>query len=57
MYDTGNVTQNRQEDIDEKVGIATSFEKDTERREDDSKDDLANVAVIHKSSAIIFRID
>jgi len=42
--DTGNVTQNGQEDVDEEIGIATALKEDTERREDDGKDDLADVA-------------
>jgi hypothetical protein len=42
--DTGNVTQNCQEDVDEEVGIATALQEDTKRWEDDGKDDLANIA-------------
>ena len=42
--DTRDVTQDRQEDVDEEVGIATSLKEHTERREDDGKDDLADVA-------------
>ena len=43
MDDTRNVTQDGQQDVDEKVGIATSFKEDTQRREDDGKDDLADI--------------
>lgn len=45
MDDTRDVTQNRQQDVDEEVGIATALKEDTERREDDGKDDLADIAV------------
>ena len=44
MDDAGNVTQNGQQDVDEEIGIATSLKEDTERREDDGKDDLADIA-------------
>lgn len=40
-----NVTQNRQQDIDEEVGIASTLEKDTKRRQDDSEDDLDDVTI------------
>jgi hypothetical protein len=42
--DTGNVTQDGEEDVDEEIGAATALEEDTHGREDDGKDDLANVA-------------
>lgn len=45
MDDTRDVTQNGQQDVDEEVGIATSLKEDTKRRENDGKDDLADVAV------------
>lgn len=44
MDDTGNVTQNGEEDVDEEVGTTTTLEEDTDGREDDGKDDLADVA-------------
>ena len=39
----GNVTENSQENVDEEISIAAALEEDTERREEDSKDDLAEV--------------
>ena len=42
--DTRDVAEDRKQDVDEEVGIATSLEEDTKRREDDGKDDLADVA-------------
>ena len=42
--DTRNVAQDREQNVDEEVCIATSLEEDTERREDDGKNDLADVA-------------
>lgn len=44
MDDAGNVSQNGEQDVDEEVGTATTLEEDTDGREDDGKDDLANVA-------------
>ena len=39
----GNVTENSQQDVDEEISIAAALKEDTERREEDSKDDLAEV--------------
>jgi hypothetical protein len=39
-----NVTENGQEDVDEEISIAAALEEDTQRREDDGKKDLADVA-------------
>lgn len=44
VNDTRNVTQDGQQDVDEEISIASSLEEDTERREDDGKDDLADIA-------------
>ena len=49
MDDSGNVAQNGEEDVDEQVGIAAALEEDTERREQDGEDDLADVAAREKS--------
>ncbi len=46
MNDTGNITQYSQEDVDEKVSVATTLEEDAERREDDGEDDFADVATV-----------
>lgn len=35
MNDTGKPTQTSQDDVDEKVHIAASFKKDSNRRQDD----------------------
>ena len=51
--DTRNVTQYRQEDVDEEVGIATALEEDTKGREDDGEDDLADVATAKASLVMI----
>jgi len=42
--DTGNVTQNGQQDVDEEISAAATLEEDTHGREDDGKEDLADVA-------------
>jgi len=44
MNDTRNVTQDGQEDVDEEVGVASALEEDTQRRQDDGEEDLADVA-------------
>ena len=38
-------TENGEEDINEKVGIATSLQEHSERWEEDGEDDLDDVAV------------
>jgi len=49
MDDSGNVTKDRQQDVDEEVGTATTLEEDAERWEDDGKNNLADVAVTSQS--------
>lgn len=44
MDNTRDVTQDGQQNVDEEVGITTSLEEDTERWEDDGKNDLADIA-------------
>ena len=39
------LTQDGEEDVDEEVSTAATLEEDTQRREDDGKDDLADVAI------------
>lgn len=38
-------TQDGKEDVDEEVGTAATLEEDTHGREDDGKEDLADIAV------------
>lgn len=45
MDDTRDVAQYREEDIDQKVGIATTLEKDTDWWQKDGENDFANVTV------------
>ncbi|EFE31378.1 uncharacterized protein ARB_01774 [Trichophyton benhamiae CBS 112371] len=45
MDDTRDVSEDGQTDIDQEISTAASLEEDTDWREDDSKDDLADVAV------------
>jgi hypothetical protein len=42
--DTREVTQDGEQDVDEEITAASALEEDTDRREDDGKDDLADVA-------------
>jgi hypothetical protein len=44
--DTREVTQDGEQDVDEEITAASALEEDTDRREDDGKDDLADVAVL-----------
>lgn len=48
MDDTREVTQNRQEDIDQEVAAAATLEEYAERRQNDGNDDLADVAEAQK---------
>lgn len=43
------LTKDGQHNVDEKVSAASDLEEDTQRREDDGEDDLADVAVETKS--------
>jgi hypothetical protein len=43
--DAGDVAKDGQQDVYQKICTATTLEEDTERWEDDGKDDLADVAV------------
>jgi len=42
--DSGNVTKDCQEDVDEEISTASALEEDTERWQDDGENDLADVA-------------
>jgi len=41
--DTRQVSENCQQNVDPKISGASSLQEDTQRWEDDGKDDLANV--------------
>lgn len=53
MDDTGDVTQDGQQDVDEEVGIATALKEDTERGQDDGEDDLDDVAAVMSVSSAL----
>lgn len=42
---TGNPTQDGQTDVDQEVSTASVLQEDTQRRQDDGEDDLADIAV------------
>lgn len=44
MNDTGDVTQNRQTDVDEQIDCAAALEEHSKRRQDDREDDLADIS-------------
>lgn len=39
------LTEDSEEDVDEEISTAATLEEDTQRGEDDGKDDLADIAV------------
>ena len=41
--DTRNVTQDCEQDVDAEIGTATPFQQDTDGREEDGKNDLADI--------------
>lgn len=45
MYDTRDVTQYCEENVDQKVGIAATLEEDTNGRQENGENDFANVTV------------
>lgn len=51
MDDTWNPTQNGQTDVDQQVGTTAALQEDTQRGQDDGKDDLADIAM--KESVIV----
>lgn len=44
MDDAGDVTQDCEQDVDEEIGAAATLQENAERREDDGKDNLADIA-------------
>ena len=44
MDDTRDVTQNGQQDVDEEVTMASALQEDTDGRQEDGKNDLADIA-------------
>jgi len=44
MNDTWYVTKDREDDVDEEIGIAATLQEDTQRRQEDRKNDFADVA-------------
>jgi hypothetical protein len=51
--DSGNVTKDGQQDVDEKVGATATLKEDTKRREEDGDDDLDDVAAIEVSTRVV----
>jgi len=42
--DSGNVTEDREQNVDAQIGAAATLKEDTQRWEEDGEDDLADVA-------------
>jgi hypothetical protein len=55
MNDTGKVSQDGQTDVDQEVGTTSSLQENTQRGEDDSDDDLADVPVEMVSIEVVSR--
>lgn len=53
---TRDVTQNRQEDVDEEISAATALEEDAERWDEDGKDDLDDVAGRRRHVSFFVRV-
>lgn len=49
--DSGDITQNRQTDVNEQVGAASSLEKHSQRGEENGEDELANITKNEKSQS------
>jgi len=43
--DSRNVTKDGQQDVDEEISIAAALEEDTQRRQNDGEEDLAEVTI------------
>jgi len=43
MNDTGDVTENGEQDVNKDIAAAPTLEEHTQRRKDDGKDDLADI--------------
>lgn len=46
MYDTGDITQDGEQDVDEEISIASALKENTKRREDNGEDDFADISVV-----------
>lgn len=44
--DTGDVTQNGQQDVDQQIGTTSALEEDTDGRQKDGEDDFDDVSAI-----------
>ena len=50
VNDTGQPTQDGQTDVDQQVTTTSALQEDTQRRQDDGKDDLADITVGSESN-------
>lgn len=55
MEDTGNPTQNGQQDVDQEVAATSALQENTQRRQDDGEEDLADVSVEVESVTVVRR--
>lgn len=54
MDNTRDVTQDREQDVDEQVGAAATLQEDSQRGEEDGKNDLEDVAVEGKTWSALY---
>jgi hypothetical protein len=52
--DTGDVTQDGQQDVDEEISTASALQEDTDGRQEDGKNDLADIAGGERHDVCLF---
>jgi hypothetical protein len=52
MHNTRNITQYREEDVDQKVGIAATLQEDPNWWEEDGEDDFADITAVPQDVSI-----
>lgn len=52
MDDTGDPAQNGQTDVDQEVNIASALQENTQRRQDECEDELADVTWVSSQSKV-----
>lgn len=43
---TGDVTQDGQQDVDQEISTTSALQEDTQRRQEDGENDLADVTIV-----------
>jgi hypothetical protein len=53
MHNTRNITQYREEDVDQKVGIAATLQEDPNWWEEDGENDFADITAVPQDVSIL----